>query len=72
MIQQRNIFIDSLKGIAIILMVAGHSGCPELLHDYIPENMWWLLLTICSILISLVLMRTEELTCFAISKIKNK
>lgn len=35
MMQQRNIFIDSLKGITIILMVVGHSGCPKLFHDYI-------------------------------------
>ena len=27
--------IDTLKGIAIILMVIGHAGCSKFLHDYI-------------------------------------
>ena len=31
----RNSAIDILKGIGIILVVIGHSGCPEIIHDYI-------------------------------------
>lgn len=32
---KRNVFIDNLKGFAILLMVIGHSGCPELMFYYI-------------------------------------
>lgn len=31
----RDSFADVFKGIAIILMVIGHCGCPQFLHDYI-------------------------------------
>lgn len=58
------LFLNTIK-------IIGVSNIPSFCWP-IPENMWWFLLTIGSILISLVLMRTEELTCFAISKIKNK
>lgn len=33
--KSRNITLDILKGVCIILMVAGHSGAPELLHNSI-------------------------------------
>ena len=33
--QNRDCSIDILKGIGIILMVVGHSGCPKIIHDYI-------------------------------------
>lgn len=33
--QQRNKTLDIAKGICIILMVIGHSGCPAYLHDFI-------------------------------------
>lgn len=33
--ESRNTTISIVKGICIILMVIGHSGCPELLHDFI-------------------------------------
>lgn len=26
---------DAVKGVGILLMVIGHSGCPEYLHDFI-------------------------------------
>lgn len=32
---KRNEFIDNLKGLAILFMVIGHSGCPELMFYYI-------------------------------------
>ena len=33
--KQRDSTWDAVKGIGIILMVIGHSGCPTFLHDFI-------------------------------------
>lgn len=32
---QRDNTWDAVKGIGIILMVVGHSGCPMVMHDFI-------------------------------------
>lgn len=33
--ETRNNVVDAIKGLAIILMVVGHCGCPTLMHNYI-------------------------------------
>lgn len=33
--KERNVTIDIMKGIGIILMVVGHSGCPSFLRNFI-------------------------------------
>lgn len=33
--KERNITLDIMKGIGIILMVIGHSGCPPFLKNYL-------------------------------------
>ena len=34
-LHSRNVSLDIAKAICIILMVAGHSGCPKYIHDVI-------------------------------------